>query len=74
MTNTANGTKKLHRSTEDRMLAGVCAGWADYLGVDPNLIRIGMVAATVLGIGAPALIYAACWVLTPEAPATTTAE
>ncbi|KAA9161827.1 PspC domain-containing protein [Amycolatopsis acidicola] len=67
MTNTANTVKKLHRSTSDRMVAGVCGGWADYLGVDPSLLRIGLVAATVLGAGAPILIYAAAWVLTPEA-------
>lgn len=66
MTDTVNDIKKLQRSTSDRMVAGVCGGWADYLGVDPAVIRIGMVAATVLGAGAPALIYAACWVLTPE--------
>lgn len=66
MNNTANTVKKLHRSTSDRMVAGVCGGWADYLGVDPSILRIGLVAATILGAGAPILVYAACWVLTPE--------
>lgn len=36
---------------------GVCAGIADYFGIDPMLVRIGFVAATLLGVGAPVLIY-----------------
>lgn len=38
---------------------GVCAGIADYFGIDTMLVRIGFVAATLLGIGAPVLIYIA---------------
>ena len=66
MTNTVNATKKLYRSTSDRMISGVCGGWADYLGVDASLLRIGLVAATVFTGGGAALVYAACWFITPE--------
>lgn len=66
MTNNANTIKSLRRSSTDRMVAGVCAGWADYLGVDVSIVRIGMVAATVFSGGAAAIVYAACWFLTPE--------
>jgi len=38
---------------------GVCAGIADYFGIDTMLVRIGFVAATLLGVGAPVLIYIA---------------
>ena len=38
---------------------GVCAGIADYFGIDTMLVRIGFVAATLLGVGAPVLIYVA---------------
>lgn len=38
---------------------GVCAGIADYFGIDTMLVRIGFVAATLLGVGAPVLIYLA---------------
>jgi phage shock protein PspC (stress-responsive transcriptional regulator) len=34
--------------------------------VDAAILRIVMVAATIFGVGAPALLYAACWVLMPE--------
>jgi len=64
-TNTST-TKRLRRSTTDRMLAGVCGGWAAYLGVDAAILRILVAAATVFGIGTPVLLYVICWVLMPE--------
>ncbi|MET7995118.1 PspC domain-containing protein [Amycolatopsis sp. NPDC005232] len=60
-------TKKLFRSRTDRMLTGVCGGWADYLGVDPTMVRIAVVAATVLSAGIMLPVYVAAAVLTPEA-------
>jgi phage shock protein PspC (stress-responsive transcriptional regulator) len=38
---------------------GVCAGIADYFGIDPMLVRIGFVAGTLLGFGTFLLIYLA---------------
>ena len=38
---------------------GVCAGIADYFGIDAMLVRIGFVLATLFSIGAPVLIYLA---------------
>ncbi|WNV81988.1 PspC domain-containing protein [Umezawaea sp. Da 62-37] len=68
--NVLNGTtdkvKKLRRSREDKMLAGVCGGAAKMLGVDAALLRIGLVAATILGFGTGAVLYVACWILMPE--------
>jgi phage shock protein C len=60
---------RLRRSRTDRMLAGVCGGLAESLGVDPVLVRVGMVALTVLGAGAPVVLYAAVWLLAPETDA-----
>jgi len=57
---------RLRRSRTDRMLGGVCGGLAESLNVDPALMRVGMVALTVLGAGAPVVIYAAVWLLAPE--------
>lgn len=64
-TNT-QGTKRLRRSSTDKMLAGVCGGWAEYIGMDAALLRILLVAITLFGVGAPILIYAACWILMPR--------
>lgn len=36
----ASEYKRLYRSTDDRMVAGVCAGIADYFGIDPTLVRL----------------------------------
>jgi phage shock protein C len=57
---------RLHRSRTDRMLGGVCGGLAESLDVDPALLRIGLVALTVLGAGAGVVLYAAVWLLAPE--------
>jgi len=55
----------LYRPTGDRMLAGVAAGIAAYLDVDPTLIRIVFAVLTLFG-GAAVLIYLAGWLLIPE--------
>jgi phage shock protein C len=49
-------TSRLTRSTKDRMVLGVCGGIADYLGVDPTLVRITYVAITVFTAFIPATI------------------
>lgn len=40
-------------------LAGVCSGIGRYFGIDPLIVRIGFVAATLLGFGSPIIIYLA---------------
>lgn len=57
----------LYRSRTDRMLGGVCGGLAPTLGVDAALLRIGLVALTVLGFGLGAVFYVAAWILAPVA-------
>lgn len=59
-------TKKLRRSKSDRMVAGVCGGIAQLLNVDAAVIRIILVAATLLGFGTGAVLYLICWMLMPE--------
>jgi phage shock protein PspC (stress-responsive transcriptional regulator) len=56
----------LVRSRSDKMIAGVCGGFADFTGFDVNLIRLVLVAATVLGAGSPIIVYLAAWLLMPE--------
>ncbi|HEY6916503.1 MAG TPA: envelope stress response membrane protein PspC [Allosphingosinicella sp.] len=46
---------------------GVCAGIADYTGLDVTLIRIAMVFGTIIGSGALILVYlAAAWIAPPK--------
>ncbi|WP_285506433.1 PspC domain-containing protein [Actinokineospora sp. NBRC 105648] len=63
---TRETVRKFRRSRTDRMVAGVCGGLARSLGVDAPLVRVILVAATLLGFGTGALIYLACWILMPE--------
>ncbi|MDQ2584435.1 PspC domain-containing protein [Saccharothrix yanglingensis] len=58
--------KKLRRSRDDRMVAGVCGGLSKLLGVDAALLRILLVAGTLFGFGTGAILYLAAWVLVPE--------
>ncbi|MEO0492123.1 MAG: PspC domain-containing protein [Actinomycetota bacterium] len=52
------------RSTDDRVIGGVCAGIAQAIGLDPILIRIAMI---VLGFSGPGLpVYAIAWLVMPE--------
>lgn len=57
--------RPLVRPQSGRLVAGVCAGVADYLHLDPLLIRLAMVLLTVLG-GSGLAIYLAAWLLIPE--------
>jgi phage shock protein C len=62
-----NSHRTLRRSTHDRMIAGVCAGIADYFGWDATLVRVGYVLLSVLSAAFPgALIYVVLWVVIPE--------
>jgi phage shock protein C len=61
-----NGPKQLIRPREGRIVAGVCAGLANYLGVDVNLIRIVFAVLTILGIGTGVLAYLIAWIVIPE--------
>ena len=49
--------KKIKKSRNDKMLAGVCGGLADYLGWDSTIIRVLFVVCALIGIGSPILIY-----------------
>lgn len=62
-------TKRLYRSTEDRMIAGVCGGLAEYFVIDPVITRLIAVLLLIPG-GAPGLIpYLIFWIVVPEKPA-----
>jgi len=52
---TASGRRRLVKSRTNKKLAGVCGGLGEYFGIDPTLIRIGFVIATIFGGGFPAI-------------------
>lgn len=60
------GQRKLHRSANDRMIAGVAGGIAETYDIDPTLVRVLFVAGTVLGLFSGLLIYLICWIIIPD--------
>ena len=58
--------KKLHKSATDRKLAGVCGGIAEYLDVDPTVVRVVWAIGSAFA-GAGVIAYIACAIIMPEA-------
>ena len=57
-------TRRLRRSADDRMLGGVAGGIARYLDIDVAIVRVAIVALTLL-TGTTAALYIAAWLLIP---------
>jgi len=57
--------RRLYRSRDDRVIAGVCGGLARYLNVDPVFVRVAAVALIFAG-GAGLFLYAAAFLLVPN--------
>jgi len=59
--------RRLTRSRTDRTIAGVCAGLAEYFGVDVVLVRLLFVILSIAGavIGG-VIVYLAAWLIIPE--------
>ena len=60
-----NGSKRLYRPRDGRVVAGVCAGLAAYFRVDPTLVRLAFALVTVFG-GIGILLYLCAWIVIPE--------
>lgn len=61
--------KKLYRNTEEKMIAGVLSGLAEYYEHDVVLYRLLAVVGLILtGLMPGVLIYLAAWVIIPEKP------
>jgi len=58
--------KPLTRSTSNRMIAGVCAGLGEYLGIDPTVVRLLAILAFFTGFGGIAIVYLIMAIVVPE--------
>ena len=71
----ANASKVLVRPRNGRMLAGVCAAFAGYFGLDVTLVRVIWAVVSVLTGGAGVLAYLVAWIIIPgEGQKSSTAE
>ena len=60
-------SKRLYRSNENKMLAGVCGGIAEYFNIDPTLVRLGWVLFCAMG-GCGFLAYIIAAIIIPRRP------
>ena len=58
--------KRLERPRAGRMLAGVCAGIAEYFGLEVSLVRIGYVLLTLFTAFCGVLVYFILVVISPQ--------
>jgi len=58
-------TKRLYRSEDDRMIAGVCAGLAEYVDIDLTIVRLLFVLGLFAG-GATFWAYLVMMMVVPE--------
>jgi phage shock protein C len=65
MNETTIGTKRLYRLKDGRIVAGLCAGLAAYLGIDATLVRLGFALLTAFG-GLGVLLYLCAWIVIPD--------
>ncbi|MBA3434275.1 MAG: PspC domain-containing protein, partial [Actinobacteria bacterium] len=61
------GPRRLYRSRDNQVIAGVCGGIGEYLGIDAVLLRIGFVLLVFAG-GLGILAYVLAWVFIREEP------
>ncbi|HHT87973.1 MAG TPA: PspC domain-containing protein [Clostridiales bacterium] len=55
--------KKLYRSSTNRMVCGVCQGIAEYINIDPTIVRLLWVIFSICGVGV--LVYIAAAIIMP---------
>lgn len=59
--------KKLYRDMQDKMVGGVCSGFAAYLGIDVTIVRLLFVIFSIMSFSTFCAIYIVLWIVVPEA-------
>lgn len=60
--------RRLYRSRDDRMIAGVAGGLAEYVGMDPSIVRILWAVLALASGGFLLILYGIMWLVVPKAP------
>ncbi len=60
--------KRLYRSRKHKMLGGVCGGLAEYLGIDPTIVRIAWIVISLFPLIPGILVYIIAWIVIPREP------
>jgi phage shock protein PspC (stress-responsive transcriptional regulator) len=59
-------TKRLYRSDDEKMIAGVCGGIAEYFALDPTLVRVGYILLSIVTVFSGFLAYLVLWIVIPQ--------
>jgi phage shock protein C len=59
--------KQLKRSTDNKIIAGVCGGIGEYLEIDPTIVRIVWIVFTLVSFGLGLIAYLLFWIVMPKA-------
>lgn len=59
---------RLSRPRDDQKVAGVCAGFARFVGIDVTLVRIIWLALAIWPPGVGLILYIICWIVMPRDP------
>ncbi len=62
--------KRLYRSRDDRMLAGVGGGLADYFGIDATIVRLALTLGVFLSVSGLVWVYLILALVVPLEPET----
>lgn len=65
MYDNAQAPRRLTRSMTDKVIAGVCGGFANFLNVDPTLVRVVFVFLVLAGFFPGFLAYIISWIVIP---------
>lgn len=60
--------RRVYRSTEERMLAGVLGGLAKHFNIDPTIVRLIFVCSLIISVGASLFFYIAAIFIIPNEP------
>ena len=61
----STGKKRLYRDSSDKFVGGVCSGLANYMNIDPAIVRILFAIITFGGFGLGFLLYIIMWIVLP---------
>ena len=62
------GGGRMVRRVMERMIGGVCVGFAEHFGWDPTLVRVLTVLLFFLGCGSIFIAYIVAWIIMPQQP------
>lgn len=65
---TANNRHQLYRSRDERIIAGICGGLAEFFGLEVSRIRLALLLLLTLFAGLSLWVYIILWLIIPNAP------